>query len=175
MTLITVLERRFAMKDLGKTIAKHRKDHKLKQSQLAIELEKYDIYVKPNTVSAWESGLSQPNSRQLLAICELLDIHDIYTEFIGKNPDNPFRNLNEEGVRKALDYISLLEKVVITKSPRLFLFMYLGKGRSSIQRYLPVPDHFWIAMIMKCTPPLIFQKKQLWCTCQWGQHGATLP
>ena len=32
------------MKDLGKTIAKHRKDHKLKQSQLAIELEKYDIY-----------------------------------------------------------------------------------------------------------------------------------
>ena len=98
------------MKDLGKTIAKHRKDHKLKQSQLAIELEKYDIYVKPNTVSAWESGLSQPNSRQLLAICELLDIHDIYTEFIGKNPDNPFRNLNEEGVRKALDYISLLEK-----------------------------------------------------------------
>lgn len=110
MTLITVLERRFAMKDLGKTIAKHRKDHKLKQSQLAIELEKYDIYVKPNTVSAWESGLSQPNSRQLLAICELLDIHDIYTEFIGKNPDNPFRNLNEEGVRKALDYISLLEK-----------------------------------------------------------------
>ena len=95
------------MKDLGKTIAKHRKDHKLKQSQLAIELEKYDIYVKPNTVSAWESGLSQPNSRQLLAICELLDIHDIYTEFIGKNPDNPFRNLNEEGVRKALDYISL--------------------------------------------------------------------
>lgn len=97
------------MKDLGKTIAKHRKNHKLKQSQLAIELEKYNIYVKPNTVSAWESGLSQPNSRQLLAICELLDIHDIYTEFIGKNPDNPFRNLNEEGVHKALDYIHLLE------------------------------------------------------------------
>ena len=89
MTLITVLERRFAMKDLGKTIAKHRKDHKLKQSQLAIELEKYDIYVKPNTVSAWESGLSQPNSRQLLAICELLNIHNIYTESIGKNSDNP--------------------------------------------------------------------------------------
>ena len=122
MTLVTVLERRFAMKDLGKTIAKHRKDHKLKQSQLAIELEKYDIYVKPNTVSAWESGLSQPNSRQLLAICELLDIHDIYTEFLS---------------------------------------MYLGKERSFIQRYLPVPDHFWMATIMKCTPLLTFQKKQL--------------
>lgn len=113
------------MKDLGKTIAKHRKDHKLKQSQLAIELEKYDIYVKPNTVSAWESGLSQPNSRQLLAICELLDIHDIYTEFIGKNPDNPFRNLNEEGVRKALDYISLLEK----------------SGDYKIAEVIPVTEH----------------------------------
>ena len=45
MTLITVLERRFAMKDLGKTIAKHRKDHKLNQSQLSIELEKYEINV----------------------------------------------------------------------------------------------------------------------------------
>lgn len=110
MTLITALERQFAMKDLGKTIAKHRKDHKLKQSQLATELERYDIYVKPNTVSAWESGLSQPSSRQLLAICEILEIHDIYTEFIGKNPDNPLRNLNEEGIKKALDYISLLEK-----------------------------------------------------------------
>lgn len=98
------------MKDLGKTIAKHRKYHRLKQSQLATELEKYGIYIKPNTVSAWESGLSQPSSRQLLAICEILEIHDIYTEFIGKNPYNPFRNLNEEGMKKALDYISLLEK-----------------------------------------------------------------
>lgn len=72
------------MKDLGKTIAKHRKDHKLKQSQLAIKLEKYNIYVKPNTVSAWESGLSQPNSRQFLAICELLDIHDFILNLLGK-------------------------------------------------------------------------------------------
>ena len=76
-------------------------------------------------MSAWESGLSQPNSRQLLAICELLDIHDIYTEFIGKNPDNPFRNLNEEGVRKALDYISLLEK----------------SGDYKIAEVIPVTEH----------------------------------
>ena len=34
------------MKDLGKTIAKYRKEHKLNQSQLAKELENYDIYVK---------------------------------------------------------------------------------------------------------------------------------
>lgn len=97
------------MKNLGRIIAKHRKNHGLKQSQLAEELTDYDIFVKPNTVSSWESGLAQPSSRQLLAICEILDIHDIYTEFIGYNPNNPFRNLNEEGIRKAMDYIDLLE------------------------------------------------------------------
>lgn len=98
------------MNDLGKTIAKHRKDHKIKQSELALKLEYYDIYVKPNTVSAWESGLSVPNSKQLLAICEILNIYDIYTEFVSPNPINPFRNLNEIGIAKVMDYIHLLEK-----------------------------------------------------------------
>ena len=51
------------MKDLGKTIARHRKEHRLKQSQLAEKLTWYDIFVKPNTVSAWESGISQPSSK----------------------------------------------------------------------------------------------------------------
>lgn len=98
------------MNDLGKTIAKHRKEHKIKQSELALKLEYYDIFIKPNTVSAWESGLSIPNSKQLLAICEILSIYDIYTEFISPNPINPFRNLNETGVAKVMDYIHLLEK-----------------------------------------------------------------
>ncbi len=98
------------MNDLGKTIAKHRKEYKIKQSELALKLEYYDIFVKPNTVSAWESGLSIPNSKQLLAICEILNIYDIYTEFVSPNPINPFRNLNETGVAKVMDYIHLLEK-----------------------------------------------------------------
>ena len=98
------------MKDLGKIIAKNRKANKMKQAQLAKELESYDIFVKQNTISAWESGMTQPSARQLLAICEILDIYDVYTEFIGKNPINPFRNLNEEGIQKVMDYIQLLEK-----------------------------------------------------------------
>ena len=98
------------MKDLGKTIARHRKAYKLTQCQLAKKLTEYDIYVKPNSVSSWESGISLPNSRQLLAICEILNIYDIYTEFIGTNPDNPFRNLNKEGVDKVMEYTHLLEK-----------------------------------------------------------------
>ena len=98
------------MKELGKIIAKNRKANKMKQGELAKKLEGYDIFVKQNTVSAWESGSTQPSARQLLAICELLDIYDVYTEFIGQNPINPFRNLNEEGINKVMDYIRLLEK-----------------------------------------------------------------
>ena len=97
------------MKDLGKTIAKYRKEHKLNQSQLAKELENYDIYVKQNSISAWELGTATPNARQFLALCEILEIYDIYTEFVGQSPLNPFRNLNENGMNKVLEYISDLE------------------------------------------------------------------
>lgn len=45
------------MKDLGKTIAKYRKEHKLNQSQLAKELENYDIYV--NRIQSAPGSLAQ--------------------------------------------------------------------------------------------------------------------
>ena len=62
---MTALERQSIMNDLGKTIAKHRKEHGLNQSQLAKELIDYNVHVKQNTVSAWESGITQPSARQL--------------------------------------------------------------------------------------------------------------
>ena len=99
-----------SMKNLGKTIARYRKEAKMNQTQLAKELEKYDIRVKQNAVSQWESNVSQPSAKQLLAICEIFGIYDMYTEFIGSNPINPFRNLNEKGVEKVQEYIHLLEK-----------------------------------------------------------------
>ena len=98
------------MRELGKIIAKNRKAHKMNQGELAKKLESYGIYVKQTSISAWESGATQPSARQLLAICEIFEIYDVYTEFIGKNPVNPFRNLNEEGVNKVMDYIHLLER-----------------------------------------------------------------
>ncbi len=67
------------MNDFGKTIARYRKERGLNQSQLAEELKDYNICVKQNTVSAWESGITQPSAKQLLAICEILDIYDVST------------------------------------------------------------------------------------------------
>ena len=98
------------MNNIGQTIAKHRKRNHLSQLDLAKKLSSYDIHVKNAAVSAWELNNSTPTAMQLLALCELLGISDIYTEFIGENPQDPFKDLNEIGVKKALEYIDLLKK-----------------------------------------------------------------
>ena len=96
------------MDSLGKIIARNRKLNKLKQQDLAEALNKYNIRIKKNAVCAWENDISQPNASQIFAVCQVLGITDIYTEFIGTNPDNPLAELNKEGRTKALDYIRLL-------------------------------------------------------------------
>ena len=98
------------MKNIGEVIAFHRKNKKISQIDIATKLEKYNIHIKNAAVSAWEKRNSVPSADTLLALCEILGINDIYTEFIGENPNNPFKDLNEEGVKKALDYIELLKK-----------------------------------------------------------------
>lgn len=98
------------MKNIGEVIAFHRKNKKISQIDIATALEKYDIHIKNAAVSAWEKRNSIPSADTLLALCEILGINDIYTEFIGENPNDPFKDLNEEGVKKALDYIELLKK-----------------------------------------------------------------
>ena len=97
------------MKDIGRVIAKHRKRAKLSQRDLAELLAERDISISNAGISAWEKGITVPNAVSLLAVCEILKINDIYTEFIGENPLDPFRDLNGEGTAKALDYIRLLE------------------------------------------------------------------
>lgn len=98
------------MNNIGEVIALHRKNRKMSQIDIASALEKYDIHIKNAAVSAWEKRNSIPSADTLLALCEILGINDIYTEFIGENPNDPFKDLNDEGVKKALDYIELLKK-----------------------------------------------------------------
>ncbi|MCR5684175.1 MAG: XRE family transcriptional regulator [Lachnospiraceae bacterium] len=98
------------MKNIGKVIYQHRKNRKLSQIELSEKLAERHILISNAAISAWEKGNSMPSAAALLAVCEILGISDIYTEFIGTNPSDPFRNLNEEGSKKALDYIDLLEK-----------------------------------------------------------------
>ena len=62
-------------------------------------------------ISSWERNVTQPNATQFLALCKILGITNIYAAFIGEyTPDNPFSELNEEGIQKAKEYIDLLIK-----------------------------------------------------------------
>lgn len=96
------------MKKLGAIIADHRKAHGMKQQDFADALQAYDIHVKKSAVSAWEKNISQPSASQLLAICHLLGITDIYSTFIEANPSDPMAGLNAAGRTKVQDYIDLL-------------------------------------------------------------------
>lgn len=98
------------MKNIGEVIALHRRNKRISQIDLATKLEKYGIHIKNSAISAWEKRSSNPSADTFLALCEILGINDIYTEFIGENHNDPFKDLNDEGIAKALDYIELLKK-----------------------------------------------------------------
>lgn len=96
-------------KQIGSVISAKRKDKNLSQIDLAKELEKYGIYVKNAAICSWEKDKNNPTAAQLLALCEILEISDIYTDFIGENKNAPFYGLNDEGIQKAKEYIELLK------------------------------------------------------------------
>ena len=96
------------MKSIGKVIAKRRKEKKLSQADLALKLEKYNIYIKNAAISTWEKDVNTPTAYQLLAVCEILDITDIYSEFIGNNKKDLLAGLNNKGKQRAMEYIKLL-------------------------------------------------------------------
>lgn len=105
------------MKKIGEVISEHRKNKKLSQVELSEKLSEKKIEVSNAAISAWEKGNSMPSAETLLATCEILGISDIYTEFIGANPLDPFKDLNEEGRQKVLDYAELLVKSGDYKKP----------------------------------------------------------
>ena len=99
------------MNTIGKIIQDRRKELKLRQPDITKELEQFGYFINPAAVSSWERNVTQPNATQLLALCKILGITNIYDTFIGEyTPDDPFSELNEEGIKKAKEYIALLVK-----------------------------------------------------------------
>ena len=92
------------MKNIGEVISHYRREKKLSQIDVADMLKAYDIHITNGAVSSWEKGNSIPGGETLMALCEILEISDIYTAFIGENPNDPFRNLNEEGKKKSIGH-----------------------------------------------------------------------
>ena len=99
------------MNTIGKIIQDRRKELKLRQPDITKQLEQFGYFINPAAVSSWERNVTQPNATQLLALCKILGSTNIYDTFIGEyTPDDPFSELNEEGIKKAKEYIALLVK-----------------------------------------------------------------
>ncbi len=98
------------MEKIGATIAKYRKAAKLSQGELASKLNVLGFYPSVASISSWEKDVSVPNALQFLALCSTLKIDDIYGEFFNcdEGRADALKGLNEEGRKRAKEYISLL-------------------------------------------------------------------
>ena len=112
------------MNNIGKVISQYRREKKLSQIDIADMLQAYDIHITNGAVSSWEKGNSIPGGETLMALCEILEISDIYTAFIGENPTDPFKNLNEQGKKKAFEYIRLLEQSGEYEKPKTDIIQF---------------------------------------------------
>ncbi len=98
------------MKQIGDVIAAKRKEIGLSQADLASRLLNYDIHIKNAAVSSWEKNVNTPTAYQLLALCEILGIRDIYSEFIECVDNGILSGLNEAGKQRVIEYIKLLKQ-----------------------------------------------------------------
>lgn len=97
------------MSEVGKIIATHRKQLGISQGEMLNRLTTLGFPLKKSAYSSWETGNSQPNAEQFLAVCKILNITNIYNEFIGGyNISDPLAELNDWGKEKVLEYIHLL-------------------------------------------------------------------
>ena len=95
---------------IGEILAHTREQQGLSQRELAQLLSSAGVSVTNQAISKWENGSTQPNAAQFLTLCRILKITDIAETFLGISHASPFRKLNEEGRRKAMEYIDLLER-----------------------------------------------------------------
>lgn len=96
------------MKKVGDIICTYRKKNGLSQTELSNILIAHGYKASNKAVSSWERNTTEPSASLMLFLCKLLKINDIYSEYYGSNPVDPFSELNTEGKEKAIDYIELL-------------------------------------------------------------------
>ena len=97
------------MRSIGEIIATHRKKMGISQVELSNMLGTYGYTLSNKAISTWEKNTAEPSASVLLLLCKLLNITDIYREHFGENPDNPLSILNDEGKKKAIEYVDLLK------------------------------------------------------------------
>ena len=116
----------------GEILATCRKQRGLNQSELAEKLTAMGCEVSNQAVSKWEKGMTLPNARQFLTLCDVLEIEDIRGQF-SEGQAGLLSGLNEEGRRRALEHIQLLRE-----SGRFAVKPRLRELRALPKRTLPL-------------------------------------
>ncbi|MCR4846660.1 MAG: XRE family transcriptional regulator [Eubacterium sp.] len=98
------------MYEINLRLAASRKAAHLSQQEVAEKLTSMGLATKNKSISAWEKGLATPNAVQLLALCQIYGIKDIYGTFIDENSDELTSGLNETGKEKVREYAELLKE-----------------------------------------------------------------
>lgn len=93
------------MKNIGQTLLRLRTEQNLSQRELAALLARDGVHVTNQAVSKWENNLTQPNTRQFLALLRALKVRDAVAVFTGTPPADPLEGFNAEGRAKVRSYI----------------------------------------------------------------------
>ena len=97
------------MRAFGEVLVENRKRKGYSQADLVDLLAQEGIEVTTKAVSKWENLTREPSLHTILTVCQILDIEDIYEEFLGENPfDHVMENLNEDGKAKIIEFANLL-------------------------------------------------------------------
>lgn len=94
--------------NLGEKIANLRIIQGLSQYDIAEKLNAKGISVTNQKVSKWETNYTIPNAIQFIALCEVLNVNDLAGTFGNSSSSSPLSMLNDEGKKKAAEYIELL-------------------------------------------------------------------
>ncbi len=97
------------MRDIGMLLSTYRRRAGYKQRELAKILNDRGVKVSFRSISNWEKDVCEPSVTAFLNICQILQVPDVMEAYFGDNSFNPMNRLNEDGRRKVLDYIRLLE------------------------------------------------------------------
>lgn len=92
-------------KKIGNILRDSRKAAGYTCAEVAPILTASGLPCKTSTINSWENGRTAVGGVQLLMLCHLYNIHDIYSVFLGKDSDN---QLNRDGLTKLDEYRKIL-------------------------------------------------------------------
>ena len=83
---------------IGRKLHEERRLRGMTLDDVCLMLKDYGLTLQRGAISKWETGVTNPNAYQLMAVCSALGIEDPVSYFTGN------QELNPEGRRRIVDY-----------------------------------------------------------------------